>query len=304
MNRVGFALGNFQLRVPRTRGDEPGITGFGSACVMMGMRYGDDESKDFLDRILSDMVNHGWDAGFGLADEKGTAPILSEKADRVKFCQSRYFDNTLDHDLLDAILRKGSRFTHHTSIAPTGTISLSLGNNCSSGIEPSFAHEYTRNIIKPGKKAKESVPVYSYEALAYRQTMGRVPLPDERFYSASDVSPRDHIDIQATAQRWVDSSISKTINVPTDYQFDDFKELYRYAWEKGCKGCTTFRFNPDVTQGVLIKQDDLKSTVYTFTLSDGSTVQARGDEMIEYNGESQTAANLHDAIKDGYYGRL
>jgi ribonucleoside-diphosphate reductase alpha chain len=102
----------------------------------------------------------------------------------------------------------------------------------------------------------------------------------------------------------VDSSISKTANVPTDYPFDDFKDIYSYAYQQGLKGCTTFRFNPEAFQGVLVKEKDLENTTYQFTLEDGSVVQLKGNEEIEYDGETHTAANLYDALKEGYYGKL
>ena len=108
----------------------------------------------------------------------------------------------------------------------------------------------------------------------------------------------------AAAQKWVDSSISKTANVPTDYPYEDFKDIYMYAYEQGLKGCTTFRFTPEAFQGVLVKEKDLKNTTYTFELDDGSTVELRGDEEIEYDGEVHTAANLFDALKEGYYGKF
>jgi len=110
--------------------------------------------------------------------------------------------------------------------------------------------------------------------------------------------------VQAAAQRWVDSSISKTANVPTDFPYADFKDIYRYAMERGLKGCTTFRFNPEVFQGVLVKETDLENTTYRFTLDDGEVLEVRGNEEIEYDGETHTAANLYDALKEGYYGKL
>ncbi|HBA33608.1 MAG TPA: ribonucleoside-diphosphate reductase, adenosylcobalamin-dependent, partial [Gammaproteobacteria bacterium] len=111
-------------------------------------------------------------------------------------------------------------------------------------------------------------------------------------------------DIQAAAQKWIDSSISKTANVPTDFPFDEFKDIYLYAYESGLKGCTTFRFNPEVFQGVLVKETDLENTVYEFQLDDGSVVKLKGNEEVEYDGEMHTAANLYDALKEGYYGKL
>ena len=210
------------------------------------------------------------------------------------------------------LAESGARFTHHTSIAPTGTISLSLANNASNGIEPSFAHHYARNVIREGRKTKEKVDVYSFELLAYRELIDALAMPDAEgehalpgyFVTADSITPKEHVDVQAAAQRWVDSSISKTANVPTDYAYEDFKGIYLYAYERGLKGCTTFRFNPEAFQGVLVKEKDLENTTYEFTLEDDSTVSARGNEMIEYDGEIHTAANLYDAIKEGYYGKL
>jgi ribonucleoside-diphosphate reductase alpha chain len=128
-------------------------------------------------------------------------------------------------------------------------------------------------------------------------------LPDY-FITAEDITPKEHVDIQAAAQLWVDSSISKTANVPTDYPYEDFKDIYMYAFEKGLKGCTTFRFNPEAFQGVLVKEQDLENTIYRFTLEDGTVVEAKGNDEIEYDGEIHTAANLYDALKEGYYGKF
>ena len=112
------------------------------------------------------------------------------------------------------------------------------------------------------------------------------------------------MDIQAAAQKWIDSSISKTANVPTNFPYEDFKHIYMYAYEQGLKGCTTFRFNPEVSSGVLVTAQDLKNTIYEFVLEDGTVVTARGDEEIEYDGEMHTAANLKDALAEGYYGKF
>jgi ribonucleoside-diphosphate reductase alpha chain len=216
-------------------------------------------------------------------------------------------------ELVEALAEVGARFTHHSSIAPTGTISLSLANNASNGIEPSFAHRYFRNVIKEGRKTKEKVDVLSFELLAYQELVNANAQPGSEkpgedlpdyFTSSEDVTPQEHVDIQAAAQIWIDSSISKTANVPTDYPYEDFKNIYSYAYEQGLKGCTTFRFNPEAFQGVLVKEQDLQNTVYRFTLDDGTEVEARGDEEIAYDGETHTAANLFDALKEGYYGKF
>jgi ribonucleoside-diphosphate reductase alpha chain len=112
------------------------------------------------------------------------------------------------------------------------------------------------------------------------------------------------VDIQAASQKWIDSSISKTANVPTDYPYEDFKDIYMYAHKQGLKGCTTFRFNPAAFQGVLVKESDLENTTYRFELEDGTMVEAKGNDEIEYDGELHSAANLFDALKEGYYGKF
>ena len=181
------------------------------------------------------------------------------------------------------------------------------------GIEPSFAHHYFRNVIRQGKKSKEKVDVYSFELLAYRDLVNPNAMPGsedpaaqlpEYFVASDDISPKQHVDIQAAAQRWVDSSISKTANVPTDFPYEDFKDIYLYAHAKGLKGCTTFRFNPEAFQGVLVKEEDLKNTTYVFELENGEKLELKGDDEVEYDGETHTAANLFDAMKEGYYGKF
>ena len=183
----------------------------------------------------------------------------------------------------------------------------------SGGIEPSFANKYSRNVIREGKKTKEKVDVLSFELLAYRHyvnpnadpyaTDEENKLPDY-FVVTDDLSPKQHIEIQAAAQKWIDSSISKTVNVPTAFSFDGFKDLYMYGIENGLKGVTTFRFNPEAFQGVLVKEEDLENTKYIFVLEDGTEVELKGNDMVEYDGETHTAANLYDALKEGYYGKL
>jgi ribonucleoside-diphosphate reductase alpha chain len=308
---------------------------------MLKMKYGSAESCEFTESIARDMALAGWEVALSLAEEKGAAPIMDEDfavtsemlrkrpemardgwsvGDTIKgrilhARYSRYMQRiaSVAPELVEELAEKGARFTHHSSIAPTGTISLSLANNASNGIEPSFAHHYSRNVIREGKKSKEKVEVFSYELLAYRTLVNPDAMPyatddkarlPEYFVSADDISPKEHVDIQAAAQLWVDSSISKTANVPTDYPYEDFKDIYMYAHKQGLKGCTTFRFNPAAFQGVLVKESDLENTTYRFELEDGTVVEARGNEEIEYDGEMHSAANLFDALKEGYYGKF
>ena len=336
----GLPLATQVSEILRKRRHGMGFLGLGSTLTMLRIRYGSEESTGFTERVARELAMTGWRVGLDLAKEKGPAPIMDEKfevtpqmlsrrpemaEDGVKAGDklpgkvlmarySRYMQRVAEQDpeLVEAIAEQGARYTHHSSIAPTGTISLSLGNNASNGIEPSFAHYYFRNVIREGRKTKEKVPVYSYEMLAYRERVnpqanpegeGEHALPDY-FITADDVSPSEHVAIQSAAQKWVDSSISKTANVPSDYPYERFKDIYVEAWKSGLKGCTTFRFNPTAFQGVLVKEKDLKSTFYVFQLEDGSEVRFAGDEEVEYDGQVHTAANLFDALKEGYYGKF
>ncbi len=336
VNGLPLAQQRHEIEYKRRHG--MGFLGLGSTLTMLTMRYGSPESLEFTDRVSREMAEVGWEIGVELAKEKGPAPILEEEftvseemlakrpemkrdgfkaGDKVrgKVLMAKYsrYMQQFDRKITNEIVRHGCRFTHHTSIAPTGTISLSLGNNASNGIEPSFAHKYSRNVIREGKKSKEKVDVFSFELLAYRTLINTSADPDTQdeknqlpdyFVAADDISPREHVDIQAAAQKWVDSSISKTANVPTNFPYDEFKDIYMYAYDKGLKGCTTFRFNPEAFQGVLVKEKDLENTLYRFELSNGETVEVKGNAEIEYDGETHTAANLYDALKEGYYGRF
>lgn len=301
----------------RKRRHGMGILGLGSALAMLQLKYGSPESIEFTENVCREMAIEGIKTGIELAREKGPAPIMDEIFEttdgpvtgKEQWVKSNYLQKIweLCPETLIKAKSFGCRFTHHTSIAPTGTISLSLGNNASNGIEPSFSHIYYRNVIKEGRKTKEKVPVYSFEYLLYKEIHGdmedKQKLPDY-FDTAQNIDIKAHVDIQAAAQKWIDSSISKTINVPTDYPFEKFKDIYMYAYDKKLKGCTTFRFNPEVFQGVLVTQDDLENTTYVFTTKEGNTYEVKGNEEVWYDGESHTAANLFDALKEGYYGRF
>jgi len=337
----GLPLEKQRDEIMRKRRHGMGYLGLGSTLTMLRMQYGSPESLEFTERVTREMALAGWEQSLELAKEKGPAPVMDEVYEvtgemlrkRPEMAKdgyevgdtitgkvlharySRYMQRVAEvaPELVDALAEHGGRFTHHSSIAPTGTISLSLGNNASNGIEPSFAHQYSRNVIREGRKTKEKVEVLSYELLAYREHVNPLAQPftddpenklPDYFVSADDITPKAHVDIQAAAQKWIDSSISKTANVPTDFEFEQFKGIYLYAYENGLKGCTTFRFNPEAFQGVLVKEKDLENTTYQFVLEDGSTVQVKGNEEIEYDGETHTAANLFDALKEGYYGKF
>jgi ribonucleoside-diphosphate reductase alpha chain len=338
----GLPLGGQREEILRKRRHGMGFLGLGSSLAMLRMTYGSEDSVEFTEKVARELAITGWHAALELTREKGPAPIMLEEftvtpkmlhqrpemvtdgwkaGDTIAGRElhgrySRYMQRIaeVEPELAKQLIEEGARFTHHSSIAPTGTISLSLANNVSNGIEPSFAHHYFRNVIREGRKTKEKVDIFSFELLAYRQLINSSAMPHaeggtaeslpDYFTTAEDISPTEHVDVQAAAQKWVDSSISKTANVPTDFPYEEFKDIYMYAYEKGLKGCTTFRFNPEAFQGVLVKEKDLKNTKYTFVLEDGSEVTLAGDEEVEYDGEMHTAANLFDAIKEGYYGKF
>ncbi|WP_119394936.1 adenosylcobalamin-dependent ribonucleoside-diphosphate reductase [Salinibius halmophilus] len=337
----GLPLAEQQREIEEKRRHGMGYLGLGSTITMLGMKYGDAKSVAFTEEVTKQLAITGWKEALNLAKEKGVAPALEREyeltpkmlrqrpemvADGYKVGDkvpgrilhakySRYMQKVAEEapELVDELAKVGARFTHHSSIAPTGTISLSIANNASNGIEPSFAHHYSRNVIRQGKKSKEKVDVFSFELLAYRELVNAKAMPysdepeaqlPDYFITSDSVTPEQHVDIQGAAQKWIDSSISKTANVPTEFPYEEFKDIYTYAWQQGLKGCTTFRFNPEAFQGVLVKEEDLENTTYQFTLEDGSTIDLKGNEKIEYDGEEHTAANLYDALKEGYYGKF
>ena len=253
-----------------------GVTGLADALLMVGLRYGSDDaaaqSEDWLKRI----ANAAYRASVGLAKEKGAFPLF----DADKFLQSPSVRH-LDQDVQDGIAQNGIRNALLTSIAPTGTISLYAGN-VSSGIEPVFAYAYTRKVLqKDGSRTEEEV--VDYAVALWRETFGDKPLP-EHFVDAQTLAPADHVKMQAAAQKWVDSSISKTINVPEDISFEAFKDVYMQAWDTGCKGCTTYRPN-EVTGSVLSVSEE----------SDAAPEADKGAEVIYMSEPLERPKSLEGA---------
>jgi len=321
----------------RKRRHGMGFFGLGSCLTMLGIRYDTPDALSFATRVAKDMALVGYKVGAELAKEKGSAPIMNEtfevtpemlryssvlnEADIGKvflgkelFLKSRYMQQLLqDQPELQHMLTKfGCRFTHHTSIAPTGTISLAMGNAASNGIEPSFSHYFQRNVTVEGKKTRQQEPVYSYEFLLWKEFNSNSGLSDEEllanlpssFITADTISWKAHVDMVAAVQKWVDSSISKTINVPTDISFEDFKDIYTYAQQKGCKAISTYRYNPETLGAILSRNEDLENSKYEFTMNDGTIIVCKGSDRVEYEGEITTAENLFNALKEGTYGKF
>ncbi|WP_430465105.1 adenosylcobalamin-dependent ribonucleoside-diphosphate reductase [Tabrizicola sp.] len=242
-----------------------GVTGLADALLMLGLRYGSEEAAAQTEKWMHAIARASYLASVDLAKEKGAFPLFDAKG----FLASGNMQG-MDADVRAAIETHGIRNALLTSIAPTGTISLYAGN-VSSGIEPVFAYAYTRKVLqKDGSRTEEEV--VDYAVRLWRELKGDAPLPDY-FVNAQTLPPLDHVRMQAAAQRWVDSSISKTINCPEDISFDAFKEVYMAAWDQGCKGCTTYRPN-DVTGSVLSVSEASDKT------PSEAPEQAQGGEVI------------------------
>ncbi|WP_176012391.1 adenosylcobalamin-dependent ribonucleoside-diphosphate reductase [Victivallis sp. Marseille-Q1083] len=251
-------LSNYPLEAQRQEAKKKrrmgiGVTGLADALIFLGIKYGTPESTAMVEKIMSAITRAAYRASVELAKEKGAFELF----DAGKYLAGN-FVKTLPQDIRDAIGKYGIRNSHLTSIAPTGTISL-LAGNVSSGLEPVFAFKYTRRIRNGAETDVSEVEVLDYAYRKYCECRGGktielADLPDY-FVSADRISPEEHVEIQAALQKYADSSISKTINIPADYPFDKFADIYLLAYEKGLKGCTTFRPSEHLT-GVLIRPED------------------------------------------------
>ena len=278
-----------------------GVTGVADMLIMMGVTYGSDDAVKVMDFVAREIALAAYWASVELAKEKGAFP----KFDADGYLASGTFAQRLceyDPDLEVAIRKHGIRNSHLTSIAPTGTISLYAGN-VSSGIEPVFAYEYTRKVLqKDGSKTEELVQDYAVKA--YWEWFGKDGsehtgvLPDY-FVSAQTLPPAAHLKMQAAAQKWVDSSISKTINLPEDISFEDFKEVYWRAYEMGCKGCTTYRPN-DVTGSVLsVEPKKKEELVSPLVEADYSEIEMRVLAQMEPTPRPETLDGSTYKLKYG-----
>ncbi|MEO0501829.1 MAG: adenosylcobalamin-dependent ribonucleoside-diphosphate reductase [Pseudomonadota bacterium] len=247
-----------------------GVTGLADALLMVGLRYGSDAAAAQTEAWLKAIARAAYLASVQLAQEKGAFPLFDAKG----FLASGAMQ-AMDADVRDAVAEHGIRNALLTSIAPTGTISLYAGN-VSSGIEPVFAYAYTRKVLqKDGSRTEEEVVDYAVQL--WRDKFGDADLPDY-FVNAQTLQPAEHVKMQAAAQKWVDSSISKTINCPEDISFDAFKDVYMAAWDQGCKGCTTYRPN-DVTGSVLSVSEETadKGAQDVVATDDAEPMQPHGD---------------------------
>ncbi|MEO1317029.1 MAG: adenosylcobalamin-dependent ribonucleoside-diphosphate reductase, partial [Pseudomonadota bacterium] len=246
-----------------------GVTGLADALLMTGLRYGSAEAVVQTGDWLRQIRDAAYRASVDLAAEKGPFPLF----DAEPYLAGATI-RTLPEDIREGIAAHGIRNALLTSIAPTGTISLFAGN-VSSGIEPVFALSYTRKVLQPdGSRTEEEV--VDYALAEWRRLKGDAPLPDH-FVTAQDLSPADHVAMQAEAQNYIDSSISKTVNVPADIAFDAFEQVYLDAYAQGCKGCTTYRPN-EITGSVLAVAEEKKAEAAPVpTVQEDEAAPARGD---------------------------
>jgi ribonucleoside-diphosphate reductase alpha chain len=251
-----------------------GVTGLADALIMCRVRYGSDEAVALTRKWMAAIERAAYLASTELAREKGAFPLY----DADEYLASETVQR-LDADVRDAIRAHGIRNALLTSIAPTGTISL-FADNVSSGLEPVFSFSYTRRILQPdGTRKEEEVSDHAYRV--YRRMFGNKAALPAYFIDAQQLTPGDHVRMQAAMQKHVDSSISKTINVPEDISFDAFKDIYTMAFEQGCKGCTTYRPN-DITGSVLeVKPKEAPATEAADTgAEDARALEAEGQEVL------------------------
>ena len=220
-----------------------GVTGVGDALIMLGVRYGSARSQELIDEWMRTLSNAAYTASAKLAQERGSFASYDPSRHLGQEAIQR-----LDPEVQFLIARHGLRNATLTTIAPTGTTSM-FGGNVSSGIEPVFATSYKRKITAPDGSRSEEL-VEDYAVWLFRQIFGQDAKLTDAFVTVADLRPGDHLAIQAAAQRWVDSGISKTVNCPEDIPFAEFEDIYREAHRTGCKGCTTYRPNA-VTGSVL-----------------------------------------------------
>ncbi len=246
-----FPLPQQQEEARKKRRIGLGVTGLADALLMVGLRYGTEEAAAQTEEWLHKVARHAYLASVDLAREKGPFELFEAEP----YLASGNMQQ-MDQDVREAVARHGIRNALLTSIAPTGTISLYAGN-VSSGIEPVFAYGYTRKVLQnDGTRTEEEVVDYAVQM--WRDRFGDKEFP-EYFVNTQTLTPHEHVRMQAAAQRWVDSSISKTINCPEDISFEAFHDVYMDAWEQGCKGCTTYRPN-DVTGSILSVSEKSEKT--------------------------------------------
>jgi len=234
-----------------------GITGLGDALIMLGLHYDSDAARSFAAEVMQQIRNTAYRASIALAQERGPFPFFEAES----YLESG-FARRLPPDIRDAIAEQGIRNSHLLAIAPTGTISL-LANNVSNGLEPVYGFEYERRVRQPDGSFTSAI-VSDYAWRRYREYDSKGKLP-EYFVDALSLEPRAHLSMQAVLQPYVDNAISKTINIPAEYDVSAYADVFLKAYELGLKGCTSFRPNP-VTGAILSQPSMATPAVHCCTL--------------------------------------
>jgi ribonucleoside-diphosphate reductase alpha chain len=241
----GFPLPQQAQHQRRNRRIGLGLTGLADALMMLGLNYGEPKARETAAAIMKTICHSAYQTSIELAREKGSFALF----DKNNYLQGKFIQSLPEH-IRQGIAEHGIRNSHVTAIAPTGTISL-LANNISSGLEPVYDFQFTRSILDVDGGYKEhSVSDYAYRL--WKRRNGEKPLPNY-FVTAQNLQPQAHLRMQAALQAYVDNSISKTINIPEDFPFEEFRQVYEIAYDQGLKGCTTFRPNP--ARGSILKID-------------------------------------------------
>ena len=319
-----------ELLLKRKRG--LGFMGLADVFIMFRTKYGSAESIKLTKKIIYSIASSSYETNVELAKLRGPCPIakgiepFNKETFAENYCNSLYIQNLereMDRNknskfkLTKEIKKHGVRYTHGISIAPTGTTSI-INNYMSSGVEPVFSFKGKRNVIvdlKGGNKFKKQYDTYNYALIEYYayynptileqeviqfiekdyKKDGKLNLPDY-FVEAQDVSIDEHLNILKVLSPFVDHSISKTINIPEDLSFEDYKEVYMKAHSYNLKGITTFRYNPEIFGAILVNEAEQKNTIYKFITESGEEYIASGDEKIKYRGQEFVASNLFECI--------
>ena len=286
-----------------------GITGLADMLFMLGIKYGSGKAVAFVDRLMENIAIWAYEESIEMAKEWGPAPFAESQENREKFVQSVLLQRLPQH-IRDGVLEHGIRNSHLLSIAPTGTISMYAGN-VSSGIEPMFAPYYDRLITGDDvdqTKRTERVMVYCVHKFFESGKTKEHEWWRQYMVTAQDLDPKHHITMQAAAQKWIDSSISKTVNIPVEYSFEEFKEVYTDAYAQGCKGCTTYRPN-DVTGSILsiVEDEETKEETPEETVNTDMRLIKRGDVLdgstykLKWAGDAYYVTFNHELMPEGWF---
>lgn len=304
-NITNLPLEELRKQAEFTRRHGLGITGLADMLAMLGLKYSSEEGRKFVEKVMQVIAEASLDENVYLAKILGPAPAKVRVKDWYLSRHYSFLKEKKNYDENELL-----RYSHATSVAPTGTMSLSWGNNISNGIEPIFSYYYVRNIRVPGKLTKVSEEVLNFTIFLIKKKF-KVEIEEAEkiakemgIETTNDLRVEDHIYMQAVVQDYVDSAVSKTCNIPTDYPFEDFKKAYMLAYDLGLKGFTTFRFNPKFGVGVIVKKDDLEKTKIKFVTDLGEEIIVKASDEIIYDGEKHLAGNLYEALKEGIYGKM